>query len=151
VIVAERKPLEAIAGMVEGCSKVLAVGCGTCVTVCFSGGRQEVAALAASLRMKRAIGGKPLAVDEAMVQRQCEWEYVDTLAERLKDYDAVVSLACGVGVQTLAERFPALRVLPALDTRFMGLPSEPGVWEERCQACGHCILDKTGGICPVRR
>jgi len=151
VIVAERKTLEAIAGMVAGSRKVLAVGCGTCVTVCFSGGRQEVAALAASLRMKRGIEGKPLAVDEAMVQRQCEWEYVDTLAEQVKNYDAVISLGCGVGVQTLAERFPALRVLPALNTLFMGLPSEQGVWEERCQACGNCILDKTGGICPVSR
>jgi ferredoxin len=151
MIVAEKKPLAAIAKMVEGCAKVLAVGCGTCVTVCFSGGRKEVATLAASLRMKRSIEGKPLEVDEALVQRQCEREYIDTLAEQVQNYDAVVSLACGVGVQALAARFPGTRVLPALNTLFMGLPSEQGVWEERCQACGACILDKTGGICPVSR
>ena len=151
MIVAEKKPLEAIAKMVEGCDKVLAVGCGTCVTVCFSGGRKEVATLAASLRMKRSIEGRPLEVDEALVQRQCENEYIDTLAEQVQKYDAVVSLGCGVGVQTLAARFPGKRILPALNTLFMGLPSEQGVWEERCQACGSCILDKTGGICPVSR
>jgi ferredoxin len=151
MIVAEKKPLAAIAKMVEGFDKVLAVGCGTCVTVCFSGGRKEVATLAASLRMKRSIEGKPLEVDEALVQRQCEHEYIDALAEQVQKYDAVVSLGCGVGVQTLAERFPGKRILPALNTLFMGLPSEQGVWEERCQACGSCILDKTGGICPVTR
>lgn len=151
MIVAERKPLEAIAAMTERCEKVLAVGCGTCVTVCFSGGRQEVAVLAASLRMKRRIAGRPLDVGEAMVQRQCEREYVDTLAGQVEGHDAVLSLGCGVGVQALAERFPGVRVLPALDTLFMGMPTEPGVWEERCQGCGHCILDRTGGICPVSR
>jgi len=151
MIVAEKKPLEAVARMLESCDRVLAVGCGTCVTVCFSGGAKEVATLAASLRMKRRIDGKPLVVDEAMVQRQCEWEYIDPLAEQVKNYDAVLSLGCGVGVQTLAERFPNARVLPALNTLFMGLPTEQGVWEERCQGCGNCVLDKTGGICPVSR
>ncbi len=152
MIVAEKKPLDAIARMLDGCGRVLAVGCGTCVTVCFSGGGKEVATLAASLRMKRRMEeGKPLEVTEAMVQRQCEWEYLEPLAEQIKEYDAVLSLGCGVGVQTLAERFPATRILPALDTLFMGLPSAQGVWEERCQGCGACVLDKTGGICPVSR
>ena len=151
MIVAEKKPLEAVAGMLESCERVLAVGCGTCVTVCFSGGAKEVSTLAASLRMKRRIDGKPLDVDEAMVQRQCEWEYIDPLAEQVKNYDAVLSLGCGVGVQSLAERFPNTRVLPALNTLFMGLPTEQGIWEARCQGCGNCMLDKTGGICPVSR
>ena len=151
MIVAEKKPLEAVARMLESTDRVLAVGCGTCVTVCFSGGAKEVATLAASLRMKRRIEGKPLVVDEAMVQRQCEWEYIDAIADQVKNYDAVLSLGCGVGVQTLAERFANTRVLPALNTLFMGLPAEQGVWEERCQGCGNCVLDKTGGICPVSR
>ncbi|MBU6472324.1 MAG: methylenetetrahydrofolate reductase C-terminal domain-containing protein, partial [Alphaproteobacteria bacterium] len=151
MIVAEKKPLEAVARMLENYDRVLAVGCGTCVTVCFSGSGKEVAALAASLRMKRRIEGTPLAVGEGMVQRQCEWEYLDPLADQVKNYDAVLSLGCGVGVQTLAKRFPGTRVLPALNTLFMGLPTEQGVWEERCQGCGNCVLDKTGGICPVSR
>jgi hypothetical protein len=33
----------------------------------------------------------------------------------------------------------------------MGLPVKQGEWEERCQACGNCVLDKTGGICPIAR
>jgi len=151
MIVAEQKPLAEIKEILEDYRKVLVVGCGTCVTVCLAGGEKEVAILASSLRMATRLDGHPVAMDEATVQRQCEWEYIDPLRERLDGYDAILSLGCGVGVQTLAERFPNKRVLPGLNTKFMGLPTEQGVWEERCQACGDCILDLTGGICPIAR
>jgi ferredoxin len=151
MIVAEQKPLAEIKAMVEGYRRVLAVGCGTCVTVCFAGGEKEVGILASALRMATQLDGHGVDIDEVTVQRQCEWEYIDPLQDRLDSYDAILSLGCGVGVQTLAERFPNIRVLPALNTKFMGLPVEQGVWEERCQACGDCILDRTGGICPIAR
>jgi len=151
MIVAERKPLEAIIEMLDGQSKVLAVGCGTCVTVCLAGGKKEVEMLASSLRMATGINGESLQVDETSVQRQCETEYIETLDEKIKEYDAIVSLGCGVGVQYLAERFPDKRIIPALDTKFMGGPTEAGVWEERCQGCGSCVLGTTGGVCPISR
>jgi len=151
MIVGEQKPLADIKKMLNGCHKVLVAGCGTCVTVCMAGGEKEVGILASSLRMAMRLDGNSMEVDEVTVQRQCEWEYIDPLADRLANYDAVLSLACGVGVQTLAQRFPKLWVLPGLNTKFMGMPTEQGVWEERCQACGQCILDQTGGICPIAR
>jgi len=151
MIVAEQKPLDEIKEELAGYEKVLVVGCGTCVTVCFAGGTKEVGILSSSLRMASKLDGQAKEVAEVTVQRQCEWEYIDPLAETLDDYDAVLSLGCGVGVQALAERFPGKRILPGLNTSFMGLPTEQGVWEERCQACGDCILDQTGGICPIAR
>jgi ferredoxin len=151
MIVAEQKPLSELQEMLEDHKKVLVVGCGTCVTVCFAGGTKEVGVLASSLRMASQLNGNAVAVDEITVQRQCEWEYIDPLEQELEQYDAILSLGCGIGVQTLAERFPGLRILPGLNTTFMGLPAEQGVWEERCQACGDCILDLTGGICPISR
>lgn len=151
MIVAKQKELAKLKKMLHGHRKVLAVGCGTCVTVCFAGGKKEVEVLAASLRLASRVDGEALVVDETIVQRQCEDEFVAPLEERLQDYDAILSLGCGIGVQTLADRYPDKRVLPGLDTTFMGRPSEQGVWEERCQACGNCVLDRTGGICPVTR
>jgi ferredoxin len=151
MIVAEQKSLNEIKAMLRGCKKVLAVGCGTCVTVCFSGGRQEVGILSASVRMSTELDGEAIAVDETMVQRQCEEEFIAPLQEEVGDYDAILSLGCGVGVQSLAQEFPGTYVIPALNTNFMGFPSEPGVWEERCQGCGNCVLHLTGGICPVSR
>ncbi len=149
MIVADQKPIEDIKEMLRGKKKVLAVGCGTCVSVCFAGGKREVGVLSSAVRMATELDGAPIQIDETIVQRQCEKEFIEHLGDQLKDYDAVLSLGCGVGVQTLATHFPGTRVLPALNTKFMGGPSEQGVWVELCQGCGNCMLEYTGGICPI--
>lgn len=65
---------------------------------------------------------------------------------------AVPSLACGAGVQTVAELFPELPVFPAQNTHFIGVEDrEVGTLEERCAGCGECLLALTGDICPVAR
>jgi len=130
---------------------VLVVGCGTCVTVCFAGGEKEAGILATSLRMATKLDGNGKDVAHVTVQRQCEWEYIDPLSDQIAQADTVLSLGCGVGAQALAERFPQAVVVPGLNTSFLGLPTEQGVWEERCAACGDCILGLTGGICPIAR
>jgi hypothetical protein len=89
--------------------------------------------------------------NEYTVKRQCEREFLEELDEKVKEVDAVLSLACGIGVQALAERFPTTPILPGLNTSFLGFPDEHGVWSETCSACGDCILDQTGGICPITR
>jgi ferredoxin len=151
MIIAEQKPLEKIKEMIAPYEKVLLVGCGTCVTVCFAGGEKEVGILASALRMATKLDGNPVEIEEATVQRQCEWEYLDAIKDLVAGADVVLSIACGIGVQAIAEHFPKARVLPGLNTTFLGLPEEQGVWSERCAACGNCILDLTGGICPIAR
>ncbi len=151
MIVADRKPFDEIMGMIESCERILLVGCNECVTVCAAGGAKEVALLASQIRMKRKAEGRPVEVDEKTLERQCDPEYVNALAETLEGYDAVLSIACGCGVQLIAETCRGLRVLPGLNTRFMGVTEEHGMWAERCQGCGDCVLDRTGGICPVTR
>lgn len=151
MIVAEQKTLEEIKSLIGDASNVLVVGCGTCVTVCFAGGSREAAILSSALRMATRLEGSPKDVRDVTVQRQCEWEYLDAIADQIKDVDVILSLGCGVGVQAIAERFPNTWVVPGLNTKFMGLPLEQGVWAERCAACGDCILGLTGGICPIAR
>jgi ferredoxin len=151
MIIAEQKSLQEIKQLVGSAKNVLVVGCGTCVTVCFAGGSREAAILAASIRMASKLEGGPKAVSDVTVQRQCEWEYLDGIAEQVKEADLVVSLGCGIGVQAIAEHFPQAWVVPALNTSFLGLPTEQGIWMERCAACGDCILGLTGGICPIAR
>jgi ferredoxin len=151
MIIAEQKAFDQIREMIRGYRRVLVVGCGTCVTVCFAGGDKEVGILASSLRMADNIDGEARTIDEATIQRQCEWEFIDPLKEKASGYDAVLSLGCGVGVQTLADAIPSIPVLPGLNTTFLGLPTEPGVWAERCAACGNCMLDRFGGVCPIAR
>ena len=151
MIVAEQKNLEEIKTLVGDAQNVLVVGCGTCVTVCFAGGAREAAIVAASLRMASKLDGNEKNVTDATVQRQCEWEYLDEIAEQVSAADVVLSLGCGIGVQAIAEHFPDRWVVPGLNTSFLGLPTEQGVWAERCAACGDCVLGITGGICPIAR
>lgn len=151
MIVAEQKSLEEIKTLLGSAKKVLVVGCGTCVTVCFAGGSREAAIVASSLRMATRLEGNAKDVSDVTVQRQCEWEYLDAVEEQVKDADIVLSLGCGIGVQAIAEHFPNVWVVPGLNTKFLGLPSEQGVWVERCAACGDCILGLTGGVCPIAR
>ena len=151
MIVAEQKPLDEIKTLIGDAESVLVVGCGTCVTVCFAGGAREAAIVASSLRMATKLDGNGKTVTDVTVQRQCEWEYLDEVAEQVGSVDVVLSLGYGIGVQALVEHFPDAWVVPGLNTTFMGLPTEQGIWSERCAACGDCILGLTGGICPIAR
>jgi hypothetical protein len=101
--------------------------------------------------MASKLEDNPKNVSDVTVQRQCEWEYLDAIEEQVKEADLVLSLGCGIGVQAIAEHFPKAWVVPGLNTKFLGLPTEQGVWQERCAACGDCILGLTGGICPIAR
>jgi ferredoxin len=151
MIVAERKPLEEIEEELKGCKKVLVVGCGTCVTVCMAGGEKEVGVLASMLKMRAQMRGEELEIVEATVQRQCDKEYVEPIAKLAEGCDAILSMACGVGVNYTTELVHKPPVLPALNTRFFGANVDEGTWAVRCAGCGECILDKTGGICPIAR
>lgn len=151
MIIADQKPLAEIRQSVARFHKVLVVGCQECVTVCMVGGAKEVAVTSAALRMAERIDGREKEFVEQTIVRQCEPEYVKELADKIAQTDVVLSMACGVGVQTIAEHFPAAQVLPALNTTSFGRNTAPGVWEETCAGCGNCILADTGGICPVAR
>jgi len=151
MIIGDQKPLDEIKRFLGESEKVLVVGCGTCVTVCFAGGEKEAQVLASSLRMSTKLDGAPKEVTDVTVQRQCEWEYLDLIEKQVGEADIVVSLACGIGVQAMAQHFPNTWVVPGLNTNFLGLPEEQGIWTEQCQACGNCILALTGGICPIAR
>jgi ferredoxin len=151
MIKAEQKPIEEILNFLAPYRKILLAGCGACVTVCHAGGEKEVSLLASGLRMARKKIENPLEVLEVTPARQCEPEFATGLAETVEKVEAVLSLSCGVGVQTLAHHFSRTSVFPGVNTTFMGETVAHGVWEERCQACGNCVLEKTGGICPIAR
>jgi ferredoxin len=151
MIVAEQKTLDEMKTLIGNAQNVLVVGCGTCVTVCFAGGAREAAITASSLRMSTKLDGNGRDVQDVTVQRQCEWEYLDEIADQVAENDIILSLGCGIGVQAIAEHFPDAWVVPGLNTSFLGLPTEQGVWDERCAACGDCVLGLTGGICPIAR
>jgi len=151
MVIGDSKPLEEILEMIEGRDKVLVLGCRGCVTVCNVGGEKEVGVLASALRIARKKAGQPPDIEEMTIERQCDPEYIEELAEVAKGYDAIVSIACGVGPQYVSERYPKVPVFPGVNTTFIGGALEHGVWAERCQSCGNCIVHHFGGLCPIAR
>ncbi len=149
MIVGERKPFDEIKQALQDYQKVLILGCGTCVSVCMAGGEKEVELLASQLRMANQLGGKNVEIGEETILRQCDREYIEPIVEKASGYDAVLSMACGAGVQFVAEMLEPVSVIPALNTRFIGVTEAEGVWAERCRACGSCVLADYGGICPI--
>jgi len=152
MIVADRKPFDEIVEIIDRYDKILIVGCDSCVAVCHAGGEKEVGILASQLRIKFQKDDIKKKILEATVERQCEWEMVEPILEKLDEADAILSMACGVGVNFLADKLADdIVVLPALDTTFYGATEDEGIWAEKCAGCGKCVLHLTGGICPIAR
>jgi ferredoxin len=151
MIVAQRKNIPDLLAIVEKHRKILLLGCGTCVTVCLAGGPREVSIIASALRMAARLKGRSLEVEELTVERQCDNVFIEQAADAIQSHEAVLSLGCGAGVQALAERYTSKPVYGGLDTAFIGILEERGVWAEKCSACGSCVLHQYGGVCPVSR
>ncbi len=151
MITAERKPLDELIAYVKPFKRILLLGCNECVTVCAAGGRKEVGLLASGLQMAMLKAGNNIEIRQHTLERQCDPEYVEELVPMIDSADAVMSMACGCGVQQIAMRFKDKPVFPAVNTTFMGASERQGVWAERCQGCGNCLLGITGGICPIAR
>lgn len=150
-----KKPLEEILAALEGYQKVAVVGCDGCAKVCLTGGTDEVAAMAQELKEQ----GKEI-VFEACPERTCNVVKADPilapLADRIKEAEALLVLGCGGAVQItrqLTEKYgltvpvkTGLNSVGHMDTVIGG-----ALAVEQCQECGDCILNETGGICPVTK
>ncbi|MBN1993468.1 MAG: methylenetetrahydrofolate reductase C-terminal domain-containing protein [Anaerolineae bacterium] len=151
MIFAEWKPIDEIMNLLNGYHKVLLVGCATCVAECAAGGEKEVETLAPLLSLSYKEKGQAVEILACTLEKQCEWEFVEDLAEKAGQVDAILSLACGIGVQALAERFADKPVFPGVNTAALAIREKPGAWAARCAACGDCVLGDTFGYCPITR
>jgi len=153
LIIGEQKPLPEIISMIEheGGTKILIVGCRSCVAVCLAGGEEEVLQLADRLREYSNSTSKGWEISTVTLQRQCEKEFDRGIAKLIENTDVILSLGCGVGAQVLGEVYPERIVLPGINTSSMGAPEGRGKWKERCVGCGDCTIQLSGGICPIAR
>jgi hypothetical protein len=151
MIIAEWKPLPELVERLSAHRKVLLVGCATCVAECAAGGEREVRTLGPLLSMGLRRQGHEVEILERTVERQCEWEFVEEMAGDVARVEAVMSLACGIGVQAVAERFQDVPVYPGVNTTSLAIREQPGLWTARCEACGDCMLGETFGLCPIAR
>jgi len=147
--ITKQKPMEEIMKYVEKCQSVYVIGCGTCATLCHTGGKSEV------LAMKEKL--------EATGKKVPGWMIIPTVCDELTKYalqaeektineaDCILAMNCSVGVQMLGLHRPDKQVYPALNTLFIGMEESPDHFIEVCEYCGECVLGRTAAICPLVR
>ncbi len=148
MIISENKPFEEILDYIKDAKKIILVGCSQCAATCKSGGEEEVLKMKERLEMegKEVIGYQLL--DPACNLLKSKKD-LKSLKNEINEADAILSLACGDGTQTIVKNIKNKPVYPANNTLFIGEVKRVGEFEEACKACGKCELGWTGGICPV--
>jgi len=151
MIVTTLKPLDELLDFISPYANILIAGCDGCTQP--PRGLREAKTLSQLLELGGKLRNKNLAFKATTVAKQCDnYLAASILRPQINGVEAVLTLGCGIGAQTLAEIFPELPVFPAQNTHFMGAEDrEGGILEERCVGCGDCLLAVTGGICPVAR
>jgi len=148
--ITKQKPLEEVRQYLEKCQSVYLIGCGTCATLCHTGGKSEI------LNMKDRL--------EASGKKVTGWMVISTACDELTKYalqeeaeniqaaGCILAMTCAVGVQTISLNLKEPKpVYPALNTLFLGMEESPGHFIEVCMQCGGCVLGRTASICPLVR
>jgi ferredoxin len=151
----KKKPLQEVIGSIEGYQKVGIIGCDGCAKSCATGGAEQTEEMAGILKEH----GKKVVFDLAP-NTTCNLNNIRSffagMEGAIKKSEALLVLACGGGVQVvrqLTEEYGFLiPVKSGLDT--VGhmdtiIPEE--LMKEQCMECGQCVLNETGGICPVTK
>jgi hypothetical protein len=149
MIVTTQKPLDEIMGFLAPYKNILIAGCDGCTQP--PRGIKEAETMAQILDLAGQLKKKMFTFSTTTIAKQCDSYLVSTTFKpHVEGKDAVLSLACGIGVQQLARIFPGLPVFPGQNTHFMGAEErEGGFMIERCGGCGTCHLGETGGVCPI--
>jgi len=145
MIITQKKPIEEVLNMLGNAKKVAIVGCANCAAACQTGGEKEVN------DMKALLEERGIEVVATVVPDECCHKMLvkkDTKVLRDCGAEAVIGMACGDGVQTVADNI-SLPIYPASNTMFLGQVERVGIFHEYCRMCGDCVLGTTGGICPI--
>jgi len=149
MLCSEQKPLEEILGYLDGERSVFLIGCRGCAEGCESGGKAQVEEMEERLeREDKRITGRT-AIDMVCNEHLSRLRLA-AYRRAIDEADSILVMTCGVGVQTVAGLIDKM-VHPGCNTLSSG--GRHAAWKEaeRCLECGDCILEYTGGICPIAR
>jgi len=149
LIITTQKPLDEILDYLSPYNSILIAGCDGCTQP--PRGLREARTLAQLLELGGKLRSKNFNLRVTTLPKQCDsYLTLTTLQPQIEGIEAILSLACGLGVQTITQVLPDYPAFPSQNTLFMGSEiREDSTLEERCAACGDCILAITGGICPI--
>jgi len=149
MIITELKPIQDIIDSLKGYTKIFLVGCGECATTCKTGGEPEI------LKMKRDLEAQGKIVlgfcipSAPCVAAKLKTELAKNMSV-LRGAEAILVLSCGLGVQSVKDNDRlGLAVYPACNSIFGAVMDAQGDFYEKCSLCAECVLQVTGGICPI--
>ena len=148
MIITKKREFKELMENLKNYKSLFLIGCSECASLCGTGGDPELAS------MKEALESEGKTVTGTLLPKTgCQT--LGTKIELKKDKDAcaaadaIIVMSCGAGTQSAVEIFPDKPVFPSNDSLFLGNMTRFQMFDERCSLCGKCVLDKTGGICPV--
>jgi len=147
MLVTEEKDQGEVLARMDGEVRTFLVGCGGCSEGCRTAGLPQLEKWKGILE-----GAGKQVTGLLMIDFLCN-KTLDSIRllrrkSQVESAESILVFSCGVGVQAVAA-VAGKRVHAALNT--VSLRGTPGLWRstERCMECGECVLDWTGGICPI--
>lgn len=149
MLISEQKPLEEILSYLDGDKSIFLVGCKGCAEGWGSGGEKQVAEMKNTLQERgKAISGS--VVVDMLCNSVLTKLKLRAYKKEIAAADSILVLTDGAGVQTVAEVVNKV-VHPGCNTLSSGGAHAEWKEAERCLECGDCMLEFTGGICPIAR
>ena len=149
MLISEQKPFEEILTYLDGDKNIFLIGCKGCAEGWGSGGEKQVAEMWKKLQEQ----GKTIA-GSVLVDMLCDSVLtrlkLRTYKKEITAADSILVLTDGAGVQTVAALVNKV-VHPGCNTLSSGGAHAEWKEAERCLECGDCMLEFTGGICPIAR
>lgn len=154
VVITTKKPVDDVLNTLRSnnVKKVVIVSCGVCAALCQTGGTEGLAEWRDILEKEGYVVESGMVVEDVCDNRVMAKDF-RKIDEEVQKADAIVTLSCGLGAQSivkvLSKKYPEKKVFLTNDTQFMGMTERIGRFFMRCVGCGDCLLNETGGICPI--
>jgi hypothetical protein len=148
MIITKKKDFRELMENIKGYKRFFLLGCSECATLCGTGGEPELKAMKEALEAegKEVTGSFVAKTGCQVLGTKVE---LKPFKEALEKTDCILVMSCGAGTQSAVELYEDKPVFPTNDSLFLGNMTRLQMFDERCSLCGKCILDKTGGICPI--
>jgi hypothetical protein len=147
-----QKPMDEILGNLKPGEKVFVVGCGNCAAKCHSGGEPETKGMAERLKSKGVdvvgwgCSASGISLCKMAIAKKLLTEENKAAAEQANSF---LVLSCGQGNHAVIDATNGGKIHPGCDTIFGGETITDNFIAEYCSLCGECVVEQTGGLCPV--
>lgn len=148
MIITKKRDFKELMENIKTYKSFFLLGCSECATLCGTGGEPELKAMKETLEAEgKTVTGTFVAKTGCQVLgTKVE---LKPFKEALDKAECIIVMSCGAGTQTAVDLYEDKPVYASNDSMFLGNMTRLQFFDERCSLCGKCILDKTGGICPI--